>query len=121
MRVQAIVRFDGTGTDGAAALMQLSTAQQLLDEPGRIKYVLVSNRGDAISGAAHTNQVVNALRPVLVPLGLQANKTKQDTLKVADQMGAAFVSMFTTFGSFSIAAGILLSSDLHHARGGASW
>ena len=108
MRVQAIVRFDGTGTDGAAALMQLSTAQQLLDEPGRIKYVLVSNRGDAISGAAHTNQVVNALRPVLVPLGLQANKTKQDTLKVADQMGAAFVSMFTTFGSFSIAAGILL-------------
>ena len=108
MRVQAIVRFDGTGTDGAAALMQLSTAQQLLGEPGRIKYVLVSNRGDAISGAAHTNQVVNALRPVLGPLGLQANKTKQDTLKVADQTGAAFVSMFTTFGSFSIAAGILL-------------
>ena len=45
---------------------------------------------------------------MLTPLGLQANKTKQDTLKLADMTGAAFVSMFTTFGSFSIAAGILL-------------
>jgi len=108
MRVEAVVRFDGTGTDGAAALMPLPAAQALLGQAGRIKYVLVSNRGDAISGAAHTNQVVDRLRPVVTPLGLQANKTKQDTLKVADQMGAAFVSMFTTFGSFSIAAGILL-------------
>ena len=52
MRVKAIVRFDGAGTDGAAVLMPLSAAQTLLGEPGRIKYVLVSNRGDAISGAA---------------------------------------------------------------------
>ena len=108
MRVHAVVRFDGTGTDEAAALMQLHAAQALLGRPGHIKYVLVSNRGDAISGSALTNQVVDRLRPVVTPLGLQANNTKQDTLKVADQMGAAFVSMFTTFGSFSIAAGILL-------------
>jgi putative ABC transport system permease protein len=108
MRVDSVVRFDGTGTDEAAALMQLPAAQALLGQPGNIKYVLVSNRGDAISGTALTNQVVHRLRPVVTPLGLQANKTKQDTLKIADQTGAAFVSMFTTFGSFSIAAGILL-------------
>ena len=108
VRVKAIVRFDGAGTDGAAVLMPLSAAQRLLDEPGRIKYVLVSNRGDAISGAGLTGQVVKLLRPTLAPLGLQANKSKHDALKTADATGAAFVSMFTTFGSFSIAAGILL-------------
>ena len=108
MRVQAIVAYDGTGTDGAAMLMPLHRAQQLFGQPGRIKYVLVSNRGGDISGAALTNQVVRTLRPALAPLHLQANKTKADALKIADATGSAFVSMFTTFGSFSIAAGILL-------------
>src|SRR5204863_7499687 len=41
-------------------------------------------------------------------LGLEADNTKQDALNAADSMGSAFMSMFTTFGSFSIAAGILL-------------
>ena len=70
--------------------------------------MLVSNRGGTTSGVAETDQVVRTLRPALAPLGLQANPTKRDALKTADAMGAAFVSMFTTFGSFSIAAGILL-------------
>ena len=70
--------------------------------------MLVSNRGDAISGAGLTDRSCKLLRPTLAPLGLQANKTKHDALKTADATGAAFVSMFTTFGSFSIAAGILL-------------
>jgi putative ABC transport system permease protein len=108
MRVKAIVDYDGAGTDAAALLMPLDRAQQLFGQPGRIKYVLVSNRGGDISGAALTNQVVRTLRPALVPLHLQANKSKANALKVADATGSAFVSMFTTFGSFSIAAGILL-------------
>ncbi|HEX3331979.1 MAG TPA: FtsX-like permease family protein [Gaiellales bacterium] len=108
VRIEAVVQFDGAGTDGAAVLTQLPAAQALLGRPGRIKYVLVSNRGGELSGTGLTKQVVDRLRPVVAPLGLQANRTKQDTLEVADQTGAAFVSMFTTFGSFSIAAGILL-------------
>jgi putative ABC transport system permease protein len=108
LRVRAIVHYDGTGTDGAALLMPLAAAQRLLHEPGRIKYVLVSNRGGATSGAGLTGQVITRLRPAVTSLGLQINPTKHDALKVADAMGAAFVSMFTTFGSFSIAAGILL-------------
>ena len=108
VRVKAIVEFDGAGTDGAAVLMPLAAAQQLLGQPGRIKYVLVSNRGGTTSGVAATDRVVAKLRPALVPLGLQTNPTKRDALETADAMGAAFVSLFTTFGSFSIAAGILL-------------
>ena len=45
---------------------------------------------------------------MLDPLGLEAQPLKQDGLKTADQQGAMFISMFTMFGSFSIAAGILL-------------
>src|SRR6185503_19468489 len=37
-----------------------------------------------------------------------ADNTKQDALEQADAGGAMFMSLFTTFGSFSIAAGILL-------------
>jgi putative ABC transport system permease protein len=108
MRVKTIVTYDGAGTDAAALLMPLDRAQQLFGQPGRVKYVLISNRGGDISGAALSDSVVQVLRPALAPLGLQANTTKQDALETADATGAAFVSMFTTFGSFSIAAGILL-------------
>jgi putative ABC transport system permease protein len=108
MRVRAIVRFDGAGTDQSALLLPLAPAQRLLGEPGRIKDVLISNRGGPVSGARLTDQVVRLLAPTLAPLGLEANKTKQDALKLADTTGASFMSFFTTFGSFSIAAGILL-------------
>jgi putative ABC transport system permease protein len=108
MRVRAIVRFDGAGTDQSALLLPLAVAQRLLGEPGRIKDVLISNRGGPVSGARLTDQVVRLLAPTLAPLGLEANKTKQDALELADTTGASFMSFFTTFGSFSIAAGILL-------------
>jgi putative ABC transport system permease protein len=106
--VKAIVEYDGAGTDGAAVLMPLAHAQELLAREGLVKHVLVSNRGDEISGAKLTDQVVTALEPTLLPLGLEADPAKQDALEAADTMGNGFMSFFTTFGSFSIAAGILL-------------
>ena len=48
------------------------------------------------------------MQPTLSQLGLEADNTKEDALNAADQAGATFMSIFTTFGSFSIAAGILL-------------
>jgi putative ABC transport system permease protein len=45
---------------------------------------------------------------VLAPRGLEADTTKQDALEVADRLGSAFMAFFTMFGSFSVAAGILL-------------
>jgi putative ABC transport system permease protein len=108
MRVRAIVRFDGTLTDQAALLLPLAPAQRLLGEPGRIREVLVSNRGGDVSGARLSDRVVRALRPVLAPRGLEAATTKKDALALADQLGSAFMAFFTMFGSFSVAAGILL-------------
>ena len=48
------------------------------------------------------------LQPTLKRLGLQIDPAKRDALEAADQQGNAFMSLFTTFGSFSIFAGFLL-------------
>ncbi len=103
-RVRAIVRYDGSGTDGAAVLMPLAPAQELLVRPGLVKAVFVANKG----GVGATDEVMRTLGPAAAALGLEADNTRQDALKAADQQGAAFMSIFTTFGSFSISAGILL-------------
>jgi putative ABC transport system permease protein len=106
--VRDVVRYDGGGTTASGAMMALAAAQRLLRAPGRIKEVLVSNRGGAESGAGRSHAVVERLRPVLAPLQLEAKTTKADALRDADKAGSAFMAFFTTFGSFSIAAGILL-------------
>ena len=103
-RVKAIVSYKGGGTDGDGLLMPLAHAQRLLDKPGLVRAVFVSNT----AGVSATDAVIRQLKPVVSPLGLETDNTKQDALKTADSTGAAFMSMFTTFGSFSIAAGILL-------------
>ena len=56
----------------------------------------------------HTDTVEPALDEAVAGLGLDAQPTKQDGLEAADATGNAFVQLFTTFGSFSMAAGILL-------------
>src|SRR5581483_8825813 len=103
-RVKAIVTYRGGATDGDGLLMPLAHAQHLLGKPGLARAVFVSNT----AGVSSTDAVIRRLQPVVSPRGLEADNTKQDALATADSMGAAFMSMFTTFGSFSIAAGILL-------------
>ena len=107
-RVRDVVRFDGAGTDGAAALVPLATAQRLLGVPGLVEHLLVSNRGDALSGAALSDEVVRWLEPIAIGFGLDVDAEKRDGLDFADAEGTAFMSLFTTFGTFSIAAGVLL-------------
>ncbi|HEX4777142.1 MAG TPA: FtsX-like permease family protein, partial [Acidimicrobiia bacterium] len=48
------------------------------------------------------------VRPVLATRGLEAQDLKRTGLDQADKAGASFMQMFSTFGTFSIAAGILL-------------
>ena len=103
-RVRAVVDYQGAFTSDYGVLMPLARAQTLLHKPGLIDGIYVANRG----GVAATDKVVKALNPTVSALGLETDKTKQDALNAADSAGAAFVSLFTTFGAFSIAAGILL-------------
>ncbi|HSE81087.1 MAG TPA: FtsX-like permease family protein, partial [Gaiellaceae bacterium] len=106
--VKDIVTYEGAGTSDSALFLPLAEAQQLLGRPGRIRHVLVSNRGDEWSGAGVTDEVVAALEPVVAPYGLDVDPSKQDAIEAADVQGTSFMAFFTTFGSFSIAAGILL-------------
>jgi putative ABC transport system permease protein len=103
-RVRAVVSYKGAATASYGVLMPLTRAQALLGKPGRVDGVYVANR----DGVAGTDAVVKALEPAVSSLGLEADKTRQNALDSADAAGATFVAFFTTFGSFSIAAGILL-------------
>jgi putative ABC transport system permease protein len=107
-RVRAIVSFDGAGTDGPAALTGLRAAQDFLGQSHLVKYVLVSNNGDAFAGAKLTDEVTRAMSANVNLLRLELDPVKRDALDNADAEGTAFLSMFTTFGSFSIAAGVML-------------
>ncbi len=108
LRVKAVVKYEGSGTEEAAMLMPLAAAQRLLDKERQIKHIIVSNRGGALSGVEHTEAVIARLEPVLVPLGLEVEPTKEDALDFANTLGNVFTSAFVTFGVFSIVAGILL-------------
>ena len=108
LRVRAVVDYDGSGTDGAAVLMPLAPAQELLDRQAMIRHVLISNRGGETSGAGVSDEVVQAVAPTAAHFGLAVDPAKADVIELADDLGSAFMSFFTTFGSFSIAAGILL-------------
>jgi putative ABC transport system permease protein len=106
--VRDVVRFDGTGTDGAALLMHLPAAQSFLGRTGEVKHVLISNLGGPMSGVRYTDEITRLLQPTLKTFALEIDPVKRDALDAADAQGNAFMMMFTTFGSFSIAAGILL-------------
>ena len=108
VRVAAIGSYPGAGSDGPTALMSLETAHALFGKDGEINHVMVSNVGGETSGATHSDEVVARLEDSLEPIGLTVDPVKQDGLEAADAQGNAFMTMFTTFGSFSMAAGILL-------------
>src|SRR5262245_19469610 len=106
--VRDVVSFRGAGHDGPALLTPLRLAQQIVGEEGRISHVLLSNRGDEVSGVGHTDDVVDLVQPAAERAGLEVAAVKQEGLDLADEQGNAFLSLFSTFGTFSIAAGILL-------------
>jgi putative ABC transport system permease protein len=108
LTVGDVVSFRGAGTDGAAVLAPLPLAQQIVGVPGRISHVLVSNAGGEVSGVAHTGQVTRLLEGAVAGTGLEVVAAKQEGLDAADDQGNAFLSLFSTFGTFAIAAGILL-------------
>ncbi len=69
---------------------------------------MISNEGTGDAAVALSDRVLDELGPVLRARELEAKALKQDAIEAADEAGSAFMAFFTTFGSFSIAAGILL-------------
>ena len=75
----------------------------------RSSTLLVSNRGDETGGAALTDDVLAAAGPATRPHWASSCEDGQAGRARGGRRSAdVFISVFTTFGSFSIAAGILL-------------
>ena len=61
-RVRGVVKRGGLAGDGSTLLLPLSRAQALFGREGQINSIIVSNRGDVISGAEHSEEVTRRLR-----------------------------------------------------------
>ncbi|MDQ2741368.1 MAG: ABC transporter permease, partial [Chloroflexota bacterium] len=99
------LRSGGNSTD-PVILAPIQRIQRWIDHPSQITHVLISNRGDALSGAALTAQADRRLGAAR--LGYLYTNVKQDALDQADRAGTGFTAGFITFGLFSIAAGVML-------------
>ena len=91
-------------------MTSLAHAQELLGKPGLLSTILISNKGGYLEGEALTDQVVDRFNdlPALKEAGLEVFDVKQRIVGIANEVGNIFVSLFTTFGLFSIGVGLLL-------------
>jgi putative ABC transport system permease protein len=108
LKVRDVVEFNGAATADAALLLPLAETQILYGHPHEVLGVMISNRGTGASAVALSDEVARKLGPTLQANALEVKTIKQDAIEAADEAGSAFMAIFTTFGSFSIAAGILL-------------
>jgi len=111
MEVAGVYEKGANPAEELSLVMPLPRLQELSGNEGKINYIIITNRGDAIQGAQHTDAVLSSLEPLLEGLEgseLEVEPVKQDFLDVADAAGSAFSAIFLMFGQFSIAAGILL-------------
>jgi putative ABC transport system permease protein len=106
--VRGIYSEGGVPATANSLVMPLERMQELTGNVGRINSLLITHRGDEIGDAEHTDGTLAALQPLLRGSGLEASPVKRDALERADREGGGFADIFTLFGGFSIAAGVLL-------------
>jgi putative ABC transport system permease protein len=97
-------------------VVPLAVAQELVDRPGQISDILISNTGDDRGGVELTDEVIAIVSPYYESdedqqtegIAPRISPTKQDGLEEAEEIGNIFSTFMFIFGLFSIAAGILL-------------
>ncbi len=99
---------DGVPGNKISMVMPLAQAQTIVGHPGQINVIGITNTGNAIDGAAHTDEVLAKLEPALAGTGLTAEAVKQKALDEATKTGDTFMSVFVIMAQFSVAAGVLL-------------
>jgi putative ABC transport system permease protein len=108
VEVAGVVADGGLAGAGPAVIAPLAWAQDFFGQPGQANAVLASLTGDAESGVALSEQAVALLQPVADEAGLVVNAVKADGLEAAAQSAEFITTLFITFGTFSIFAGVLL-------------
>ena len=61
-RVKGVVRRGGLAGSDPTLLLTLGHAQELLDRPGQVNLIVISNRGDALAGEGLSDEVTQGLR-----------------------------------------------------------
>ena len=89
-------------------MMNLAQVQSATNHPDQINAILVSNVGGPYQGAKHSQTVVKYLKTLLRGTTLQVHNDKEMLLFAANLIGSVFTTIFVGFGSFSIAAALLL-------------
>src|SRR5215217_1885078 len=108
LEVAGIYESGANPASDTSMVMPLDELQKFTGNEGRINEVLITHKGPAVEGGAHTSATVEALKPLLKNNDLKADPIKKDALEQADDAGEQFSSIFLLFGQFSTAAGILL-------------
>ena len=101
------IRSEGTDV---VLMASLSSVQELIGRPGELSAILISNRGDVFGGIELTDTVIERYQnnSAVGGSGLELLPVKRDVVDQANETGSLLVSLFTTFGLFSIGVGLLL-------------
>lgn len=97
---------DPSAKHGAA--VSFETLAELTGRGQNADAVLISNHGGVKSGMDRSDAAVAKFKPLLRDTNYEITPLKQNLVKFAELIGAAFTTVFVVFGLFSIAAGILL-------------
>jgi len=89
-------------------LLPLAALQAAIGQRDKINAIVVSNVGGPDDGMRHSSAVAGILKELLKSTGLQVHNDKGKLLLAANMIGSLFTTLFVAFGSFSIAAALLL-------------
>jgi putative ABC transport system permease protein len=103
--VQAVVKPGGLP---GQMIMPLDQLQAAVGQSGKINNILVSNVGGPYDGKRYSAAVKSQLEQSLPGGTLQVQEVKRIYVFGAELLGSLFTTMFIGFGSFSIAAALLL-------------
>jgi putative ABC transport system permease protein len=89
-----------------SVITTLENGQELFNEKGKLTTIFISNTGDAEKGVLLSDESMELLSGAVG--GLVINPVKKDQLEAASSSAETITNLFITFGTFSIASGILL-------------
>lgn len=100
-----------TGTEGQISrgfVMELQSAQQLLNRPDEVDMIAISNAGGVYGGLDHSKSVNDALDSLLASTQLGSTETKREAVDQANMFSSFLTTFFVILGLFAIASGMML-------------
>ncbi len=109
--VADVLEESGRASISQAVYVDISAAQAVADQPGRVNRILVSNDGGVEEGMVHTDAVIDKIDSLAIsdgPLTLMVGAQKEEQLEESVEGVSMFTDLFLVFGTFTILAGAML-------------